>query len=73
MDIIEYRHQIEDEWFLFFLDFYKAFDSVEHLSFLFLNILVLELNLEIYLVDCIRILAVVSYYLVAPPPALRLM
>lgn len=30
MDIIEYRSQIEDDGFLLFLDFYKAFDSVEH-------------------------------------------
>lgn len=31
LDIIEYRSQIEDDGFLLFLDFYKAFDSVEHL------------------------------------------
>lgn len=30
MDIIKYRNQTEDDGFLFFLDFYKAFDSVEH-------------------------------------------
>jgi len=30
MDIIEYRGEIEDDGFLLFLDFYKAFDSVEH-------------------------------------------
>ena len=30
MDIIEYRNQIENDGFLLFLDFYKAFDSVEH-------------------------------------------
>lgn len=30
MDIIEYRSQIEDDGFLLFLDFYKAFDSMEH-------------------------------------------
>ncbi len=29
MDIIAYRNQIEDDGFLFFLDFCKAFDSVE--------------------------------------------
>ncbi len=34
IDIIEYRSQIEDDDFLFFLDFYKAFDSMEH-SFIF--------------------------------------
>uniref|UniRef100_A0A3P9J195 Reverse transcriptase domain-containing protein n=1 Tax=Oryzias latipes TaxID=8090 RepID=A0A3P9J195_ORYLA len=30
MDIIEYRHLIKDNGFILFLDFYKAFDSVEH-------------------------------------------
>lgn len=30
MDIIEYRNEIEHDGFIFFLDFYKAFDSVEH-------------------------------------------
>lgn len=34
MDIIEYRELINDDGFIFFLDFYKAFDSVEH-KFLF--------------------------------------
>ena len=30
MDIIKYRNQTEHDGFLFFLDLYKAFDSVEH-------------------------------------------
>lgn len=30
MDIIEYRNQIENDGYLFFLDFYKALNSVEH-------------------------------------------
>ncbi len=30
MDIIEYRDLIEDDGFILFLDFYKAFNSVEH-------------------------------------------
>ena len=30
MDIIEYRNMIEDDGFILFLDFFKAFDSVQH-------------------------------------------
>lgn len=30
MDLIEYSDLIQDNGFIFFLDFYKAFDSVEH-------------------------------------------
>ncbi len=33
-DLIEYSHLIEEDGFILFLDFYKAFDMVEH-SFIF--------------------------------------
>lgn len=31
LDLLDYRHLIEDDGFIFFIDFYKAFDSIEHL------------------------------------------
>lgn len=34
MDLVEYNHLIEDDGFILFLDFKKAFDSLEHV-FLF--------------------------------------
>lgn len=30
LDLLDYNYLIEDKGFVFFLDFYKAFDSVEH-------------------------------------------
>ncbi len=30
LDLLEYNHLIEDEGFILFLDFFKAFDTVEH-------------------------------------------
>jgi len=34
LDLIDYRHLIPDDSFILFIDFYKAFDTVEH-SFMF--------------------------------------
>jgi len=34
IDLIDYRHLIPDDSFILFIDFYKAFDTVEH-SFMF--------------------------------------
>ncbi len=46
-DLLDYRHLIEDDGFILFIDFYKAFDSIEH-SFIFdcLRCLVLGRNLK---------------------------
>lgn len=30
IDLLDYNHLIEDDGFILFLDFYKAFDSIEH-------------------------------------------
>lgn len=30
LDILDYRHLIDDDGFILFLDFFKAFDSIEH-------------------------------------------
>lgn len=30
IDLLDYKHLIEDDGFILFLDFYKAFDSIEH-------------------------------------------
>ncbi len=29
-DLLDYRHLIEEDGFILFIDFYKAFDSIEH-------------------------------------------
>ncbi len=46
-DLLDYRHLIEDDGFILFIDFYKAFDSIEHaLIFDCLRCLVLGRNLK---------------------------
>jgi len=30
LDLLDYRHLIKDDGFILFIDFYKAFDSIEH-------------------------------------------
>ncbi len=38
-DLLDYRHLIEDDGFILFIDFYKAFDSIEHpFIFVFLRL-----------------------------------
>ncbi len=37
MDILDYSHLISDQSFILFLDFYKAFDTLEH-NFIFLRL-----------------------------------
>lgn len=40
IDLLDYKHLIEDDGFILFLDFYKAFDSMEHpFIFQFLKLL----------------------------------
>ncbi len=37
LDILDYSHLISDQSFILYLDFYKAFDTLEH-NFIFLSL-----------------------------------